>query len=471
MGPDRLRCLPVEGAVCCENRGLRGARRREWTGFPGGGLAEAKCPADNARAIVFPATEVHDMSPTREILNSLHFQRSGPGTAGVGPESRRWGARGALKVGLGVVLGLALELGGLLGGDSRAGAQESQDNPPAAPPVVAKPVEVEALTRDNLKRLEELRSEPVQGISISWRPDGKELLIPLSPSGQEGVQIRDAETLEVLGTTAAGRRVYQLFFNPKLPQAVMVTFNSGVEMINTETGDGFQFDDLGRGSTVGVSFRPDGKQVALGGMQGSLFLVDTTTGEKQHALELKERGVNITPVYSRDGKRIAVNPPRGPIRIWDTETGELVREIDAQQSSNGVMCLFDRAGERLLTLHLEGKAALWKIEDGSAVWKRDIHQPEDNPILALRWLAEGTVLAGIGSGTVAFFDPEELKLLHELEAPTRAYAFGVSPDGRRLLLLGRNDSDPTNTLVIWGVPKSPAESPAPAAAATPAPSK
>jgi len=359
------------------------------------------------------------------------------------------------RTGCGLLLGLAVSLSGWPGPVARsvAWAQEATESAPAKPAAAAKLPELEPLTRDNLKRLDVVISEPVMGISLSWRPDGKELLIPLSPSGQEGVEIRDAETLESLGTTAAGRRVYQLFFNPKLPQAVLVTLNAGVEMINTETGDGFQFDDLGRGSTVGVSFRPDGKQVALGGQQGLLFLVDTETGEKQQTLELKERGFNITPVYSRDGKRIAVNPARGPIRIWESDTGKLVREIDAQQSSNGQMCLFDRAGERLLTLHMEGKAALWNIEDGSEVWKREVAHPEGNPIIAFRWLAEGTLLAGVSAGSVVFYDPAEMKVLHELEAPARAYAFGLSPDGKRLVLLGRSDSDPSNSLTVWGVTK------------------
>ncbi|MFM8581848.1 MAG: hypothetical protein ACKOFW_10135, partial [Planctomycetaceae bacterium] len=180
-------------------------------------------------------------------------------------------ARGWLiRVGVGILLGVGFGLVPLQ-------AQETTDKDPLAPapaPAPLKLVELEPLTRENLKRIEELRSEPVGSMTASWRPDGKELLLPLSSSGQEGVEIRDAETLEVLGTTAPGRRVIQIFFNPRLPQVLLVTVNSGVEMVNTETGDGFVFDDLGRGAaTLGVSYRPDGKQVAIGGQQGKLFLV------------------------------------------------------------------------------------------------------------------------------------------------------------------------------------------------------
>ncbi|MFM8217331.1 MAG: WD40 repeat domain-containing protein, partial [Planctomycetaceae bacterium] len=346
------------------------------------------------------------------------------------------------------------------------------EDPPAPAPAPAplKLAELEPLTRENLKRIEELRSEPVGSMTASWRPDGKELLLPLSSSGQEGVEIRDAETLEVLGTTAPGRRVIQIFFNPRLPQVLLVTVNSGVEMVNTETGDGFVFDDLGRGAaTLGVSYRPDGKQVAIGGQQGKLFLVDTATGEKQHVLELEKNMFVMNPAYSRDGKLIAVNPARGAVRIWESDTGRLVRELEQPESNTGRMCLFDRSGERLLTLETGKNVAFWKIADGSNLWKRE---PEENPPLALRWVAEGTVLVGVAAGAIVFYDPAELQALHELESHTRAFAFGISPDGKRLMMIGRNDGDPSNLLTFWGVPKAapvvPAEAPPPAPKAAPA---
>lgn len=121
-------------------------------------------------------------------------------------------ARGWLiRVSVGILLAVGFGLAPLR-------AQETTDkDPPAPAPAPLKLAELEPLTRENLKRIEELRSEPVGSMTASWRPDGKELLLPLSSSGQEGVEIRDAETLEVLGTTAPGRRVIQIFFNPRLP--------------------------------------------------------------------------------------------------------------------------------------------------------------------------------------------------------------------------------------------------------------
>lgn len=341
----------------------------------------------------------------------------------------------------------------LLGGGTGAGFAWADESPAegAAAPAAKAPKfgELEPFTRDNLKRIEELHSEPVGSITLAWRPDGKELLLPLSTSGQEGVEIRDADTLEVLGITAKGRRITQLFFNPQGPQVALVTLNTGVELVDTETGDGFHFDDVGRSSAVGVAFRPDGKQVAIGGQHGQLFLIDPQTGEKQHALEL-EKNLQITPVYSRDGKLIAVNPQRGKVRIWESDTGKLVREIEQQDHNQGRSCLFDRTGERLLTLESGKEVAFWNLADGANIWKREL---EENPPLGLRWMAEGTVLAGVSMGSVQFYDPADLKVLHELETIGRPYAFGVSPDGKRLVLIGRGDQEPSYTMTFWGVPK------------------
>jgi WD40 repeat protein len=346
------------------------------------------------------------------------------------------------------LVGFCLAGFSLAGLMSVAGAQEAEPTP-AEPAVVRRRLNLEVLTPENVARLEEIHSESVRLTSLAWRPDAREIvgIIAYKTAQEEGVEVRDAETFEVLHTTARGRRITSFAFNPKLPLVAWVTAEGKVEVLQLETGDGYYIEDLGRGPNV--AFRPDGRVLVLGGQSGTLRMYDAETGELQRTIEVGKDRFVVNPVFSADGKWVTAVPFRETIKIWNTETGEPRCEIKVAPQNTLITGLLDPEGNRLLAMPSgSGKLQIWNAATGEALPEKDM---EDQAPVGLRWFPGGKVLAGVGPGTLAFWKGDDLKLIHEQEGPRNTLAFGVSPDGKRLLSISRGTVAGENLLQVWGV--------------------
>ncbi len=340
------------------------------------------------------------------------------------------------------------------GAEPRPAAPQTEESKAEEEEVAVVPrrrLELEPIGKANVLKLDEIHSEPMDVSNVVWRPDSKEVVCIVLNRGKagEGVEIRDGETFEVLHTTGQGRTITGFSFNPKSPQVAWVTQEGKIEVLNTESGEGYFIDDVGRNPTM--SFRPDGKVIAIGGQSGSIRLCPAETGETIRTIEvLKERYI-IQPVFSPDGKLLAVAPPRGSIRVWDVETGDQKCEIAQANNSNILGCLFDPKSERLLTIHQGGKLSIWNATTGESIVQKEME--EQNPTGA-RWIANGELLATVGPSIVAFWNPVDWSLVHEMDAPKNILSFSVSPDGKRLLAVGRDPPFRFTTVQVWGVTKS-----------------
>jgi hypothetical protein len=95
-----------------------------------------------------------------------------------------------------------------------------------------------------------------------------------------------------------------------------------------------------------------------------------------------------------------------------------------------------------------GRLQIWNAATGETLPEKDM---EDQAPVGLRWLNGGKLLAGVGQGTLAFWKGADLALLQEHDGPKNTMAFGVSPDGRRLVALSRGAVAGENLLQVWGV--------------------
>jgi WD40 repeat protein len=333
---------------------------------------------------------------------------------------------------------------------SVARAQEAQPAPADGAAVVRRRLELEEITAENVVRLEEIHTENVRLTSLAWRPDAKEIvgIIAYRTAQEEGVEVRDAETFEVLNTTAKGRKITSFTFNAKLPLAAWVTSEAKVEVLHLETGEGYYLEDLGRGPNV--AFRPDGKVLVVGGQSGSLRFYEAETGELQRTIELGKDRFVVTPVFSADGKWVTAAPFRETTKIWNAETGEERCTIKVENNQNTMIsALLDPTSERFLALPSGmGRLQIWNAATGEALPEKDM---EDQAPVGLRWMNGGKLLAGVGQGTLAFWKGADLALLQEHEGPKNTMAFGVSPDGRRLVAISRGTVAGENLLQVWGV--------------------
>ena len=333
---------------------------------------------------------------------------------------------------------------------SVARAQGGQAAPADSAEVVRRRLELELITAENISRLEEIHTESVRLTSLAWRPDSKEIvgIVAYRTAQEEGVEVRDAETFEVLNTTAKGRRITSFTFNPKLPLAAWVTAEGKVEVLHLETGEGYYLEDLGRGPNV--AFRPDGKMLVVGGQSGSLRFYEAETGELQRTIELGKDRFVVTPVFSADGQWVTAAPFRETTKIWNAETGEERCTITVPNNQNTMISAqLEPSGERFLALPSGmGRLQIWNAKTGEMLPEKDM---EDQAPVGLRWLNGGKLLAGVGQGTLAFWNGADLTLVQEHDGPKNTMAFGVSPDGRRLVTISRGTVAGENLLQVWGV--------------------
>ena len=95
-----------------------------------------------------------------------------------------------------------------------------------------------------------------------------------------------------------------------------------------------------------------------------------------------------------------------------------------------------------------GRLQIWNAATGESLPEKDM---EDQAPVGLRWMNGGKLLAGVGQGTLAFWKGPDLALVQEHDGPKNTMAFGVSPDGRRLVAISRGTVAGENLLQAWGV--------------------
>jgi WD40 repeat protein len=139
--------------------------------------------------------------------------------------------------------------------------------------------------------------------------------------------------------------------------------------------------------------------------------------------------VSTPPALSPDGRRVLTMGPTH-VAVWDVASGRLVAVRPTRVSpARGTFV----AGGRVL---IEGFA-----EDGDAIWDPDVNEVVSSTLRLAVASSDGRVIAGFTSpdlDRVAIIDPVSGKALRE--AAVRGERLAISPDGRRLVVLGYDES-------------------------------
>jgi WD40 repeat protein/class 3 adenylate cyclase len=186
---------------------------------------------------------------------------------------------------------------------------------------------------------------------------------------------------------------------------------------------------------VGAAARalsPDGRSAALGGLDGSVAILDLRTGKRRTLAGRHEDRVRAL-AFSADGRTLATTAGDGRVLVWDLRSGEVRETLTGHTGAINSLRITDD-GRTLYTAGLDGRVVVWDIA-GDRRLARPFQAGGETvgypPPLAVSPSGR-TVAAGLPDGGVRLHDALTLRRLRDLPGteggPVSVVEF--SPDGR-----------------------------------------
>lgn len=169
---------------------------------------------------------------------------------------------------------------------------------------------------NTLSLLHNLNTDNIYPVnSVSFSPDGKTLASVSSQNSN--VSIWDISVGRLQQTlTEHSSAPWDMSFSSD--GQTLASINEGViSMLDVRSGN---VQHTLKGNTV--SFHPDGETVAIAGLAPTVRVLNISTGEIQHTLDLENDPLYIS--FNRNGQTLAILDRNSTIHLWDVTTDSLL---------------------------------------------------------------------------------------------------------------------------------------------------
>ncbi|MCI0639533.1 MAG: protein kinase [Gemmataceae bacterium] len=209
----------------------------------------------------------------------------------------------------------------------------------------------------DLDRAEEIpliNAGQVQVRGLAFSADGKRLLTAYAKDAE--LHVRDLLTgHDVLTLPRSGRT--QVVWSPDARRFMTVEDRKYARVWDTETGR--LVADLGlQPSMTCITFNADGRFLALGGVEGKMFLWDVTANREIMAVTGGHTGTLYGLAVSPDGRRLASAASDCTAKLWDTQTRHEVLTLRTQLHEKSPLA-FSPDGADLVSVSNDNHLQIW----------------------------------------------------------------------------------------------------------------
>ena len=151
-----------------------------------------------------------------------------------------------------------------------------------------------------------------------------------------------------------------LAFSPDGETLTIGNGNGGIHSYSTITGSDRGFNIPPHGSWVNaLSYSPNGKVLASGSSDNTIFLRDAETGDCKAILKKHTHSV-VSVVFSPDGETLASADWDGTIRLWEADTGKELYSLNGHSGWINALAFSDD-GSTLVSGGDDGKLRFWNV--------------------------------------------------------------------------------------------------------------
>jgi RNA polymerase sigma factor (sigma-70 family) len=299
--------------------------------------------------------------------------------------------------------------------------------------------------------------------AVAFSPDGKTLAAAISDYRKPDylIHLYDWTTGKKIGELVGhSRDVCSLAFAPDGKTLASAARDGTIRLWDPATGKDLRPDDGNQASAGTIAVSPDGKTVATAGLDNNtIVLWEATTGKvirriaapppaKPDALPrfalYKERVWSLA--FSPDGKMLASGSGDTSIYLWNPATGQQIRRLDGHK--HWVRSVAFSADGKLLASGSEDKTvALWDPATGQRLRQLAGH---DHGVRSVALSRDGKVLASGSEHLVLLWDPATGKPIpHQAgKLAFDAISMAFSPDGKYVAVGGGHGSFETHVIEL-----------------------
>jgi eukaryotic-like serine/threonine-protein kinase len=193
------------------------------------------------------------------------------------------------------------------------------------------------------------------GYVRAWDVQTKERLFAIRLAGNERT---DIATGELHGNT--------LDFSSDGRQIAVGCLDGTLTLLNTRNGTVIETTANHAGFTTAVCYSPDGRKLVTGGRtDGRIRIWDVEDLQREPLTFRGNSSQVVSVVFSPDGAQVLSTHLAGRIVLWDAAAGRKIREFERSHIHTVHSACFHPDGERFVTAGLDGTLKVWHINDAA----------------------------------------------------------------------------------------------------------